>query len=187
MKVVPITIRLATRLTKETHRREPSLTGALWAVGLQVYLADQKVVVGCAVVACPKARRLDSGKDEPKATLEVVRVAVPAGLTQNGHGGGCSMLYGACARAARDMGATNLFTYTHADEPGVSLRGAGWIREQEPDGTPIVFGGGQWGRAARPRRERAEDGPKHRWWAPWSAYLGFKREPDREPLGAWTT
>ena len=76
MKVAPITIRLATRITSETHRRAPSLTGAMWAVGLIV----NGDVVGCAVVGRPKARKMDSSADEPKTTLEVVRVAVPEGL-----------------------------------------------------------------------------------------------------------
>jgi hypothetical protein len=171
---VPITIRLATKLTKETHRREPSLTGALWSIGL----LDAGAVIGCAVVGCPKARKMDGPADKPKETLEVLRVAVPEGIRTNGHGGACSSLYGASARTAKSQGAKNLFTYTHADEPGTSLRAAGWIREEEADGTPIVFGGGQWGRDSRPRKTRKEDGPKHRWWAPWSIYLGFRRLAD---------
>lgn len=165
MKVAPITIRLATKLTIKTHRRAPSLTGALWAVGLIV----GGEVVGCAVVGCPKARKLDGPADEPKTTLEVLRVAVPEGLRVGGHGGGCSMLYAACSRAGRNIGAFDMLTYTHADEPGISLRAAGWVREEDEDGTPKLFGGGQWGRESRARKEREEDGPKHRWWTAWSS------------------
>lgn len=176
MRTVPITIRLATKLTAETHRREPSLTGALWAIGL---IMATEHVVGCAVVGCPKARKLDGPADRPKLTMEVLRVAVPEGLVvvasfggvMRAHGGGCSKLYGACARTARAQGARNLLTYTHADEPGVSLRGAGWIRDEDEHGTPIVFGGGHWGNEKRPRKKRKEEGPKHRWWAPWSEHL----------------
>jgi hypothetical protein len=118
---------------------------------------------------------LDGAADRPKETLEVVRCAVPPGLRQGGHGGAPGMLYAACSRAARNMGALNLLTYTHADEPGTSLKAIGWVRESH-DGMPIVFGGGDWGRPSRPRAKRVEVGPKHRWWAPWSEYLKQPRE-----------
>jgi hypothetical protein len=38
----------------------------------------------------------------------------------------CSMLYGACWRAARSLGYRRLGTYIRKDEPGTSLRAAGW-------------------------------------------------------------
>jgi len=82
---------------------------------------------------------------------------------------GCSMLYGACARTARDMGADDLFTYIHQDESGVSLKAAGWIED-----TKFRSDGGQWSTPSRPRKETVESGPKRRFFAPWSKHLRSK-------------
>jgi hypothetical protein len=41
------------------------------------------------------------------------------------------MLYGAVWRAAKAMGYRRCITYTQADEPGTSLRAAGWRRVKE--------------------------------------------------------
>jgi hypothetical protein len=37
------------------------------------------------------------------------------------------MLYGACWRAARALGYRRAITYIEGDEPGTSLRAAGWL------------------------------------------------------------
>lgn len=107
-------------------------------------------VVGVAIVGHPARELMKDG------TLAVLRVAVV-----EGHRNACSMLYGACSRAARAMGAENLVTYTHVDESGVSLKAAGWI-----DGG--LTDGGEWDRDGRPRQLALDPEPKRRWWAPWS-------------------
>ena len=109
---------------------------------------------GVAIVGRPVARRLDDG-----ATLEVVRVAT------DGFKNACSFLYGACARAARELGYSRILTYTMAEEPGTTLKAAGW----EPDGeTP----GRSWSCPSRPRPTQGglfegvamdTTGPKRRW------------------------
>lgn len=145
LRVKPITVRAAIPFVRHTHRRLPKIQGAMWAVS--AVAGDD--VVGVALVGAP-ARKLSAD------TLAVLRVAV-----KEGYRNGCSMLYGACSRAARAMGADNLVTYTHEDEPGTSLKAAGWI-----DGG--LTDGGSWDCPSRPRLPGIDEGPKRRWWAPWS-------------------
>ena len=71
-------------------------------------------------------------------TLEVTRVA-----TDGAHNA-CSALYGAIRRAAKALGYTRLVTYTLQEEPGASLRAAGWRQDAEA-------GGGTWSKPSRPR------------------------------------
>ncbi len=80
----------------------------------------------------------------------------------SGHKGACSILYGACARAARAMGASDLLTYTDADEPGTSLRAAGWVDNG------ITNDAAEWSRDGRPRTAALFPVAKRRWLAPWS-------------------
>jgi len=76
---------------------------------------DADVLRAVAVTGRPVARGFDDG-----LTLEVLRVASDGAHNAN------SLLYGASARAAFALGYRRLITYTQADEPGSSLRAAGW-------------------------------------------------------------
>jgi len=163
MRVAPIPVKHAVRFVELVHRRLPHAHHRMWAIGLW----DSGALRGVALVGAPKARGLaavavESGEGwpEPYERLEVVRVAVMEGTLN-----GCSMLYGAAARAARAMGATDLLTYTDEDEPGTTLKAAGWICDVG------LFGGGQATCPSRPRRLRTEKEvlKRRRWWAPWSA------------------
>lgn len=137
----------------------------MWAIAV---LRDADLI-GVAIVGRPNARMLDS-VDLPQPALSVLRVACdpedhdPDHVDASGrnHKGACSMLYGACARAARAMGAIDLFTYIHHDESGVSLKAAGWIRDD------FESAGGSYDRPSRKRAPPVEGGIKIRWWAPWS-------------------
>ena len=91
-------------------------------------------VVGVAIVGRPVARGYQDGW-----TVEVTRVAV-----LEGYPNACSMLYGACWRAARAMGYLRAITYTLASEKGTSVKAAGWKEIG-------AAGGGTWNRKARPR------------------------------------
>jgi hypothetical protein len=160
MRTSPYPIKHAVRFVEQTHRRLPHARDRMWAIALW----DDECLRGVALVGRPKARKLgvDQGSDAwppPYDRLEVVRVAVQEGVPN-----GCSMLYGACARAARAMGALDLLTYIDEDQSGVSLRAAGWIQDCG------LFGGGQATRPSRPRRVRTdkEAQRRKRWWAPWS-------------------
>lgn len=142
----PWTVKAALPFVRQVHRRLPRLQGALWAVAVR----SAGEVVGCAVVGHPARELMDRG------VLAVSRVAVI-----EGHKNACSMLYGACSRAARGMGAEALVTYTHEDEHGTSLKASGWIRGGLTEG-------GEYSRPSRARGAVVDAKPKRRWWAPWS-------------------
>jgi hypothetical protein len=124
----------------------PRVQGAMWAVGAY---NDDDFLVGVALVGHP-------ARVWQHDTLAVLRVAVI-----EGNRNACSMLYGACSRAARAMGADNLVTYTHSDELGTTLRAAGWVCDGATDG-------GEHSRPSRPRAAAVDASPKMRWFAPWS-------------------
>lgn len=107
-------------------------------------------VVGVALVGHP-ARMLMHD------TLCVLRVAAI-----EGNPNACTILYGACSKAARGMGCENLLTYTHLDESGHTLKAAGWVDDGVTDG-------GEWDRPARQRSLAIDAAKKRRWFAPWSA------------------
>jgi len=120
----------------------------MWAISVRS--GDE--VVGVALVGWPSRTQTSPEMDH----LRVLRVAV-----REGYPNACSMLYGACWRAARAMGCTSMDTFTHLDEPGTSLRAAGWIAGG-------VTAGGEYDRPSRRRAPQVDAGPKRRWWAPGS-------------------
>lgn len=145
LRLRPCTVKAALPFVREVHRRLRKVQGAMWAV--QVTDGEQRI--GVALVGFP-ARMLN------ESTLAVLRVAVI-----EGHPNACSMLYGACSRAAKAMGAENLVTYTHGDENGASLKASNWIDCGMTDG-------GEHSRASRQRELAIDPLPKRRWYAPWS-------------------
>jgi len=141
MEVRPISFRDACDFITRVHRHHRPPQGHKFSIAL----VDAGHVVGCAVVGRPVARRLDDG-----LTAEVTR------LCTNGAKNGCSMLYAACANAAKAMGYHSIVTYTLAEESGVSLRASGWHLEQS---TP----GASWSVKSRPRTDTHPLGEKLRW------------------------
>jgi hypothetical protein len=139
LRAEPWTIRAALAWVRVVHRRLPRRQGGRWALRLD---RDGETVGGLIVAEAPHAYG--------PAALAVVRCAVVEGIPN-----GCSLLYGAASRAARAMGASDLVTWTDADEPGTSLRAAGWRYLGETSGT-----GG--------RQLALVPTPKRRWAAPWS-------------------
>ena len=144
--VSPIALKYAQRLTQQFHRRLPKCQGGMWAVAALI----DGAIVGVAIVGHPQARLACL-----PGALEVLRVAVCDGA-QNA----CSALYGACARASRDMGASDLITYIHGDETGHSLKAAGWVCLGEA-------GGGAWNREGRQRSLPIDAARKIKWAVPW--------------------
>lgn len=100
------------------HRHHGKMPGGLdyFRIGI---VDDAGVVRGAAIVARPPNRNSDNG-----LTGEVVRCAT------DGARNGCSALYGACARIAREIGIQRLITYTLDEESGASLRAVGWKAEK---------------------------------------------------------
>lgn len=116
--VVPLTLPTANRAVTEWHRHHAPIPGgfAWFAVGAVV----DGMLVGAAIAGRPTNRNNDD-----RVTVEVLRLATDG--TENA----CSALLGACARAAKAIGAERCITYTLDAEGGASLRGAGWVMEAE--------------------------------------------------------
>lgn len=148
--VVPITFREACRYVAEHHRHNEPPRGHKFSIGLR----RDGELVGVVMASRPVARGSDDG-----ATIEIVR------LTTEGDRNACSRLYGAACRAAFAMGYQRVITYTLEDEPGSSLRAAGFTL----DGLTT---GGAWKHTSGPRSAelprlfdppKMPTGPKHRW------------------------
>ena len=142
IELVPCSIRDASSFVTQHHRHHRAPRGAIFAVAI----AQDSIVVGVAMVGRPVSRNLADGW-----TAEVLRGAVLDGVYT-----GCSMLYGACWRAARAMGYRKIVTYTLPVEGGGSLRASGWKCLGEA-------GGGSWSRRERPRVDHAPTQVKMRW------------------------
>lgn len=147
VKIVPIHFAQANAFVVATHRHHGRVVGYKFAVGLHWESPDGKFdgLRGVAICGRPVARKSDDGM-----TLEVVRLAT------DGIENGCSMLYGACARIAREMGYRRILTFTLESEPGISLKASGW----KLDGTT---GGKSWSVPSRPRIDKHPCVPKKRW------------------------
>jgi hypothetical protein len=137
LRIVPVYRDPANAFIAAWHRHHAPPLRFLYAIGI----ADGDLLVGVATAGRPVARGYDDG-----LTVEVTRVAV-ADNTPNG----CSMLYGACWRAAKARGFVRALTYTRDDEAGASLRAAGWICAAHRD---LRVG---WDMPGRPRDNTAYD------------------------------
>lgn len=118
LQLVPLTLPQANAVVARLHRHHAPLPGgfAWWCVGV---VRDGEVV-GAAIAGRPTNRNNDD-----RQTVEVQRVAT------DGTPHAPSMLLGACARAAKSIGARRIITYTLDSEGGSSLKGAGWVREAD--------------------------------------------------------
>ena len=106
---------------------------------------DKGRVRGVVMVGRPVARVLDNGW-----TLEVNRLA------SDGCENACSALYGAARRVAKEMGYRKLITYIREDEPGTSLRAAGWKFEE-------AIRARSWNMPGRKREDKTEIVRRGRW------------------------
>ena len=107
----PVSLAEANAFVAEYHRHHKPVRGHKFSLGC---MADGRLA-GVAIVGRPVSRYLDDG-----LTLEVNR------LCTDGARNACSFLYGAAARAAREMGYHKIITYILDTEEGTSLRAAGW-------------------------------------------------------------
>jgi len=137
----PISYPEACAFIEEHHRHHLPPQGWKWGVAVN----DGERVVGVITVGRPVARMLDNG-----LTLEVTRCCTDG--TKNA----ASMLYGAAWRAAKALGYQRLITYTLAEEPGTTLRAAGWRSVYQTQG-------GSWDCASRPRIDLHPTGQKRLW------------------------
>lgn len=111
MRIVPMRLAEANEAVQRWHRHHKPVAGYLFAVGV----SDDGTLRGVAIVGRPVARHLDDGH-----TAEITRCAT------DGARNACSMLLGACRRAAKALGYQRVVTYTLPEEGGASLRAAGF-------------------------------------------------------------
>ena len=132
IRTAPCTITDARRYIGHLHRHNLPPRSGLFAVSA----VNGDTTSGVAVVGRPVSRHLDDGD-----TAEVTR------LCTDGTTNACSLLYGACARAAKALGYGRIITYTLVAEGGASLRASGWEVDAEIPAAP------GWTRPSRPRYE----------------------------------
>lgn len=142
LRIAPTNLAKANAYVALYHRHHGRTQGQKFSIAVK---DEDGSVRGVAIVGRPVGRSVDDGM-----TLEVLRVCT------DGTPNVCSMLYGASRRAAWAMGYDRIVTYTLEEEPGTSLRAAGWVL----DG---VTSGDTWARPGRSRVDRAPTGPKRRW------------------------
>lgn len=141
VEIVPCTVKAAIAKVREWHRHLPDLQGGLFAAQCVDPAGN---CVGVAVAGNPS--RVWQGQ----AKIVITRVAT------QGYENACSALYGALCRAAKALGYREVWTYTLPEEPGTSLRAAGFIDMGLTDG-------GEWSRPSRARNPARRPEPKRRW------------------------
>lgn len=141
MRIVPMTLKAANEFVQQHHRHHGATVGCKFCLGC--YDGDR--LAGVAICGRPVARGLDNG-----LVCEVNR------LCTDGTKNACSMLYGACARVAKEMGYEKIVTYILETESGTSLRASGWECEAEVKGR-------SWDCKSRPRTTTAPTCGKSRW------------------------
>jgi hypothetical protein len=119
--VVPVTLPTANRAVERWHRHHAPIPGGFAWFCCGAIVAE--TLVGVAIAGRPTNRNNDD-----RQTVEVLRLA------SDGTPNVCSALLGACARAAKALGARRVLTYTLTSETGASLRGAGWVCEEADTG-----------------------------------------------------
>jgi hypothetical protein len=142
LQLQPVTFAEACEFVRRHHRHHLPSVGHKFSIAVN----DGEKVVGVVTVGRPVARHFDNGW-----TAEVTRCCVA-----EGNKNAASMLYGAAWRAARAMGYARLITYTLIEEPGTSLRAAGWKTIGQTEG-------GSWTTPSRPRVDKAPLGKKTLW------------------------
>ena len=110
LRLFPATLAQANEMIERLHRHHKRVVGHRFSIGCRDGVAH-----GIAVVGRPVARATSQ-----YSIAEVTR------LVSDGTPHVCSMLYAACARAAQAMGFDEIQTFILADEPGTSLKAAGW-------------------------------------------------------------
>jgi hypothetical protein len=144
LQAVPLSLDEANTLVSHWHRHHKPIPQSKFCIG--AINKATGALCGAAIVGRPVARLLDDGR-----SLEVNRCVT------DGTANACSMLYGAVARAAKALGYIKVWTYTRVDEPGTSLRAAGWKLDD-----PAIRAR-SWNMPGRPRVDKTEIIGRQRW------------------------
>jgi hypothetical protein len=139
--VVPLTLGQANDFVTSLHRHHKKTVGHRFSIGAVV----GGKLVGVCIVGRPVARKTDQYN-----VAEVTR------LCTDGTTNACSVLYGAAARAAKELGFQSIQTFTLPSEGGASLRASGWENVGQA-------GGGSWSCESRPREDNHPLEPKTKW------------------------
>lgn len=162
LHVEPVTLALANEYVALVHRHHgpsPNFTSSFACAAI----CDTALIRGVAIAGLPIAsnRLLDGLR-----TLEVARLAT------DGTPNACSILYAACARAAKALGCSRIITYVLDSESGASVKAAGWEQDKGE------YGNQSWANhSARPGLGN-NFGPKGRWSL---TLAGCDRPPPRLP------
>lgn len=138
----PVAFREACEFINKHHRHHLAPQGMKFALGI----SNGEKLVGVLTAGRPVSRLRDNGY-----VLEVTRLCVLRSYIHS-----CSKLYASAKRIAKEMGYRALITYTLEEEPGASLRAAGFRLLK-------VSGGGSWNTAKRPRVDKHPIGRKKVW------------------------
>jgi hypothetical protein len=142
LRIIPLTLKEANALVRGYHRHHDKVQGCRWAIGA---MKNEQLVGACIVGRC-QARMV-----EQYLECSVTRLVTFGGKNE------CSFLYGAAARIAREMGYEKIRTEILENEPGTSLKAAGWTYSHTTKG----------GNYDRPSRKRSvgkyPEGPKQVW------------------------
>jgi hypothetical protein len=136
-------LKQANELVAKLHRHHKPSVGHRFSLGV---VDENGILHGAAIVGRPVSREL------PQYVVADVNRLVTDGTSN-----ACSVLYGACARVAKEMGFLKIQTYILESETGTSLKASGWIFEDWTSG-------GNWNHSWR--KGRREDQPmvrKQRW------------------------
>lgn len=143
--IKPCTLKQANFLVAQLHRHHKPCQGHRFSISVW----RDNICCGCAIVGRPVARGFD-----PYLTAEVTR------LVTDGTKNACSILYSSAARACQAMGFKTIGTYILENEPGTTLKAAGWSFSHK---TP----GGDWNSSKQYKGKRRTDqpqGPKQYWY-----------------------
>jgi hypothetical protein len=144
LRIAPISVSAAQKYVSETHRHLKKIQGGLFAAAV---VDDQGIIRGVGIAGNPARVWQGTGR------VVISRIA------SDGCENACSALYGALCRAAKALGYREAWTYTLPEEPGISLRAAGFESRGLTDG-------GEHDRPNQPARHRkpaVRPEPKKRW------------------------
>jgi hypothetical protein len=142
LKVKHIELKDANAFVEQYHRHHKPVVGHRFSIACVI----DDDIHGVAIVGRPVARMVD-----PSTTLEVTR------LVTDGTANACSFLYGAAARAGKELGYSKIQTYILESETGITLKASGWK-------IAAVTHGGEWKHTdGKPRRTDQPTEKKVRW------------------------
>lgn len=119
LEIRPINLKDANRFVEQHHRHHKAAAGHKFSI----CACKGEEIVGVAICGRPVSRYMDDG-----TVIEINR------LCTDGTKNACSILYGACARIAKDMGYRKIITYILKSENGASLKASNFVCEGEAGG-----------------------------------------------------